>query len=208
MHLAFVFASLALFVGAKPQNLPVLLVAVPFHSVLACAGSRLKFHKLDCWLRIFGAFLICAPIASAFLLGPISAVRSVNLYNSIFLQVLPGSTSPAADLVALGLDPSLARYAGASAFVAGVPLYNAAMSFTQQASYLRLLTFYLSRPARLLDLTGRGIEAALSNRVAMLGNYERSSGGPCQALSPSFGMWDAARKTLCGAYGSWHRCCS
>jgi small basic protein len=119
----------------------------------------------------------------------------VMAYNSISLQVLPYSPSPAADLVALGLDPTFTRYSGTSAFQASAPSYNPA-SFPQRASYGRLLTFYLSRPARLLGLTSRGIEAALSNRVAMLGNYERSAGRPCQSLSPAFSLWDSTRKTL------------
>ena len=192
MSLALVFVTLVLFVGAKPQNPPALLVAVPF---LAFSLRRVRPRSTKwSYTWIFGGLLIGAWIASSFLSTTISdKARRINLYNSIFLQVLPYSPSPGADLGALGLDPALARYSGTSVFQGNAPFYNPAL-FPQHASYGRLLAFYLSHPAPLYGLTNRGIEAALSNRFAMLGNYERSAGRPCQSLSSVFSLWDSGHK--------------
>lgn len=194
VHLGSVFVTLVLFAGAKPQNLPVLLVVIPF---LAFSLRRITPHAVG-WKFTWalGALLICAGIAGAGVLVTLNyGVRMTNLYNSIFLQVLPYSPSPASDLAALGLDPKMGSFSGQSAFAAQAVMDDPS-SFPQQASYLRLLRFYLSRPSRLYELTSRGVGAALSNRVSMLGNYERSVGRPCAALSPAFGVWDEARKLL------------
>jgi hypothetical protein len=194
MHAVFVFVALLLFVAAKPQNLPLLPAAAPFFvfGLKRVMPSSLKWNTA----LAAGVMVLCCWAAYGFLESALSErIQRMNLYNSIFLQVLPHSTTPAADLTALGLDPQLARYSGSSAFIQSGAFYHPTW-FPREASYGRLVRFYLARPARLFALTERGVEAALSNRVAMLGNYLRSTGKPCATLSSSFSWWDSLRKHL------------
>ena len=140
MSLALVFVTLVLFVGAKPQNPPALLVAVPF---LAFSLRRVRPRSTKwSYTWIFGGLLICAWIASSFISDTISdKARRMNLYNSIFLQVLPYSPSPGSDLESLGLDPTLVRYSGTSVFQGKAPSISQ-RSFRSTLPTARLLTFY------------------------------------------------------------------
>jgi len=192
-QLVAVFLTLVLFVAAKVQNLPVLLATVPFLAISLRRVTPRSGEWRAVW--VLGVLAMSAWLSvGGVVLKMNYKVRMVNLYNSIFLQVLPYSPSPAEDLVALGLDPRLSAYAGQSAFsvhsVVGDPA-----SFPRQASYARLVEFYLARPRRLLALTSRGVRNSLSNRVP-LGNFERAVGRPCTALSKAFSLWDSARKRL------------
>jgi hypothetical protein len=56
--------------------------------------------------------------------------------------------------------------------------------------------FYLARPARLLDRLRRGAPSAFRLRPWRLGNYERDSGFPPNAMTGSFAAWSDLRLKL------------
>ena len=192
--LAAVSAALVLFVAAKTQNEPLILVGAAFMAFgLGPLMPKSSMTKVS-WAVV--AVLMCGQVALMLQGRGISdEVKRLNLYNAIFMRVLPASPTPGEDLQALGLDPSLATYSGTSAFEERSAI-KYPQKFPNSATYGRLIYFHVMRPARLLAFTSQGVKAALSNRAEYLGNFESSTGLPCQTMSSAFTAWNMLRSRL------------
>src|SRR5262249_56844815 len=114
----------------------------------------------------------------------------VTRYNVLFLAILPDSPDPAADLVEMGLDPSLAKYSGLSAWMVGTPATDPAFRERLKAASPR--AFLLRHPGRLRPLIREAVGAAFVLVPPELGNYAKESGRPAGAKA--FGPWSSARQ--------------
>jgi hypothetical protein len=193
-QLTAVIASAALLLSAKSQNIPLL----PAPLLFLAFGLRRGTPRTRQWAIGWTARGV---LAAGFLysllstVGVSDAVQRKNLYNEIFMQVLPFSPAPDADLRSLGLDPQVAAASGTSVFELNIPYYDPRV-FPARCSYARLAIFYLTHPGRLWMLTKHGMAQALTNHTPELGNYERSAGHPPQALTPAMSWWDSWRGRL------------
>ncbi|MFY9551211.1 MAG: hypothetical protein WAU32_08685 [Thermoanaerobaculia bacterium] len=184
------FLATALFVCGKPQE----IVHAP---LLALLGVRLAWPGARTSRRVLSlalAGVLCALAARYY----VSAERSlgwITRYNIVFLVLLPSSPDPAADLIELGLDPSLARYSGMSAWVpespASDPGFRSLLYDTSPRAFL------LRHPERIRPVLGAALRASYVLRPPELGNFARESGRPAQTLAD--GPWSAARAVLGGA---------
>jgi hypothetical protein len=114
----------------------------------------------------------------------------------MFMELLPRSPDPAADLDALGLDRGLLRYSGMNAYLAGAPIDDPAFraAFYDRFRARDLVLFYVRRPARMLDRAERGAAQAFQLRTPGLGNFEAPA--PPGSMDRRFGTWSALRRKL------------
>ena len=101
----------------------------------------------------------------------------------IFVDIVNGHDNARADLRALGLPASWAKYAGADAFtkvnVRGDPLYA---RYAAKFSDSNIMHFLLTHPARVLSIGQLAARDAMDFRVTYLGSYPPSAGHPPGAL--------------------------
>lgn len=115
-----------------------------------------------------------------------------NVYSSVFSEILPNSPDPAADLRAMGADPSLASASGT-----GFEDTNAAslrpqyLKFRSEVTETTLVTFYLTHPSRLLAVGSDGLKAVDHWHQDYLGSYQPSSGHPPGSIESRLGVYQA-----------------
>jgi hypothetical protein len=121
-----------------------------------------------------------------------------NLYNVVFDEITAHSTDVASDLGALGLDPALARYAGTTAYDAGLPLRDPGFraAFTDRIGYQKVFAFYAGNPGRLWRLAARAARDAFELRPRYLGNQVAAAGGPPKQQSTRLALWSSTRQRL------------
>jgi len=114
------------------------------------------------------------------------------LYDAVFFGILPGSPDPKADLKALGLDPSYARYSGTVAWGPGTGVADGALVRAIQANVgpFELMEFYLKRPERMWQRLRVLLPSALSLRPEFCGNFERDAGRFPGARSEGVAFWN------------------
>jgi len=113
-----------------------------------------------------------------------------NTYGMIFSGILPETKNPAADLVALGLDPQLARYAGSGAWTQNTDFPALAESgvLENKVTTFTILRFYVLRPARLWRRL-HGVFPVITSLEPPYGNFEESTGFPPVTLTRGFRLW-------------------
>jgi hypothetical protein len=123
-------------------------------------------------------------------------------YSVIFWQVLPHSTNMKADLDALGLDESYAKFAGTHAYSAASGFRDPAFAgvFMQRTSYARLGWYFLTHPrdAHLALETSLGEGG---RQRPPMGNFDSSSGLPAFSESRRFSFWSDAKRMLFHGHG-------
>lgn len=165
----------ALFSVAKLQNLVIapplalLVYVLTRESTGASSASHRAHRKLGAWLAA-GLLIVCAgcwAITCRFPMG----VRNVNVYNTIFTEILPNSPDPAQDLKELGLGPEWLKQSGTNAWSPGVSeaTYNDVYKRVGEGGVMR---FYLRNPGRLARLVWRSARYAFVMRPGYLGNFE------------------------------------
>ena len=127
---------------------------------------------------------------------PQRAIKDVALFHTMFMEILPKSPDPAADLRALGLDPRLARYSGMNAYLPEAPIDDPAFraAFYDRFHVRDVVLFYVERPARLFERVREGAQQAFMLRTPRLGNFEAPA--PPRAMDHRFGRWSALRERL------------
>jgi hypothetical protein len=185
-RLGMVGAAGIVFAFAKPQNG---LLAIPVAVFVAWIGMRTGSRRYRLEVLSLCAVLVVSG-ALSFELRPTETSRE-NLYNAIFFDLLKHSPTPARDASSLGLDPSLAQYAGTYAFKPGVPIADPAFqrSFYGHTSYGKLLLFFAGHPNRLEALLSRSSRSAFTLRPDYLGNFEFSKHRRPYAQSHSLAWW-------------------
>jgi hypothetical protein len=123
-------------------------------------------------------------------------------YSVIFWQVLPNSTNAKADLEALGLDESYARFVRTHAYSANSGFRDPefAAAFMQRTSYSRLGWFFLTHPRDGYLALDRSLGEGGRQRPPM-GNFDRSVGLPEYSESHTFALWSDAKRALFHGHG-------
>ena len=188
--LAAFAAAAAGFVASKPQE--------SLHGpLLALLALRLAPPGRAGRLRgALAAAALCGVAVLFYRSIPDRSFREVALYRSVFEELLRDSPDPAGDLAALGADPSLAVYAGRSAYAADAPLADPAFrrAFFDRVGYRGLLRFYAARPGRLAARLARAAPGAVRLRPGALGNFERDAPGYApNRTTGRFGLWSRIR---------------
>jgi hypothetical protein len=197
--LAAYFASALLLVSAKPQESLLAPFLALLGAVLAApAEARREPAPRPLWRRpaSWAAVALCAFGAWYYAKTPRRAIQDVGLFQTTFLELLPKSPNPAADLDALGLDRGLLRYAGMNAYQKEAPIDDPAFraAFYDRVRASDLVLFYLRRPARLLDRAERGARQAFQLRTDGLGNFEAPSAP--RTMDRRLGAWSSLRRAL------------
>ncbi len=187
------FAGAFLFVGSKPQESLLGPILAVFAVSLAGPRRRPWIRRPVTWL----ALSLC--VFSLWYNRQVpSSFRKIALYDAAFVELLPNSPDPGADLTELGLDPSLLVYAGQSPYLPSSPVFVPAFeeAFYSKFGYRKLIAFYLRHPRRLASVVRRGTEQAFRLRSRALGNYEKALGLPHHAQTRRFAVWSDARLRL------------
>jgi hypothetical protein len=154
--------------------------------------------------RLF-AIVSATVVAAAALVGLKTSppdYPAYGYYTVIFSQILPHSTNMKADLEALGLDESYARFAGTHAYSDGSGFRDPAFvgAFMQRTSYSRLGWYFLTHPRD----AHLALEAALGEggrQRPPMGNFDRSTGLPPFTETHEFAFWSDAKRAVFHQHG-------
>lgn len=105
--------------------------------------------------------------------------REANMYNAIFDSIVDGKHDTNADLAALGLPQSFAKYIGTGWWSPGAawtdPLYP---QYRDKISRRNVLSYYESHPVRVAQILQQGGVNTLTARPDNLGSFGELSGQP------------------------------
>ena len=180
------FLWAALLVTAKLQNVPLILVLVPFALRL---GWRSKLASAR-YLAVAGSILIAScGIVSIRTSSPGNAWA--DTYDQIFMAILPESKDPAADLRYLGIDPRFATYTGTGAFTPRTAIQELVGNgvIGARVTPVTVAGFYLRHPLRMWRRAKAFLPIAFSLRPEWCGNFEQAAGYPPGARSTAFALW-------------------
>ncbi|MCR6486378.1 hypothetical protein M8542_26470 [Amycolatopsis sp. OK19-0408] len=103
--------------------------------------------------------------------------REINIFNSIFLNIVDGEHDTQADLAALGLPPSFAQYAGNGWWhphpATTDPQYP---SYRDRMSRENVMHYFATHPGRTLAVLDRAATDQLTARPDYLGSFDREAG--------------------------------
>lgn len=204
-HLLLVAAVAMFTIAAKTQNAALLVAVVPLlllrpvgrrapPVVRSPRGRRLRVRRTraELWRLVRRGFLVRLPalaVAAVLVAGTGLFLRSQperlatqNDYAAVFVEMLPHSPDPAADLRALDLPASWIDSSGVAIGAPGSAANSPAFAdFDEHAGLSDRLAVYLSRPSRLLPMLGRGVQAMGVLRSDYLYSYPAEAGkGPEQ----------------------------
>ena len=180
----------AVLVTSKPQYATlavVLAVAVAARPVRSPDSSRRgsrggRTAPVTRFLRSRWPALLAAGALVA--TGALSAAETPNhlkqadQYQMVFIEILPHSGTPAADLRSLGLSPELARWSGSNGFepvnATSDPAFD---GFFAKTGPVAIGGFFMRHPRRALSLLTRGLRASADPRVDYLGKSTSLRGG-------------------------------
>ena len=168
-----------LLVLAKPANAPI-GVLVGLYAI------RLAWQSRAAWA---GAAAILAAVAFSVMTSP-QPMMDVNTYDMVFKAVLPESKTPAADAIALGLDPGMESYSGRAAWSPDSDFSAMRISgvIGRRVTPVTVLKFYLARPAR----AWRHIRWSLPSSTILrppLGNFVKGTVHEPVTQSQAFALW-------------------
>ena len=179
-HLISFFVCTALFVGAKAQYY-LLILPLLVGPLFLLRSPDPKTRRL-----VVIASSVALLLFVGFLYSQLpSALRAVNLWHTLFMNILVDSQSPGRDLEEFGLDPDLVRFVGVGAFVPGVPLHEVTAHF----GLCDVGQFYLRHPGRFLEIGDRVAESTFVHRDPDYGNFTRAAEKAPRALSRSIFGW-------------------
>lgn len=185
LNLAAFVACSALVVWSKPQNV---LLAIP----LALLTLRLSMLDARMGWRVAalagGIAIVASAIAYREYPPPLwykQHIRHIAVFNSL----LPASPDPAADLRALGVEPTLATLSGKFPWDEEAKRRAGELQhgFHERVDDGAIARFYLRNPGRILPLLKLSASQALSVQLGV-GHYEFESGrgafAPANGYSP------------------------
>ena len=200
--LAAYFTSALLFVSSKPQESldAPLLALLGWRLAVAADGPEgatpAARRPLLGRPALWAAIALCGLGVWFYALTPRRSVKDIGLFHTMFLDILPKSPDPTADLDALGLDRGLLRYSGMNAYLPDAPIDDPSFraAFYDRFRARDLVLFYVRRPARMLSRAERGARQAFQLRPGRLGNFEAPA--PPLSMDRRFGAWSSLRRTL------------
>ncbi len=186
----------------------LMLLSKSQHAVLGLWIAPLfAFFGRDLWpgkSRVFA--IISTTIVAAAAIAGMDLVpfdyAAHGYYSVIFFELLPHSGNVKADLGALGLDESYAKFVGTHAFMdqSGFSDPEFARRFMRRTSYARVGWYFLTHPRdAFLDLDtalGQG-----GRQRPPMGNFERSPQRPDTTESHTFALWSDAKRALFHGHG-------
>jgi len=179
----FVCAALVVSTKAQHHVLALPLALLPVLLLASAEGRRMRptLVAVAAGLLVVGASLLATMP---------DWLRNPARWNGVFYGLLLDSPSPAADLAALGLEPTLARFVGVAGVEANGTVERApVMEVGGRLDFRAIAAFYLRHPGRFVRVASRCAEHAFTWRGALLGNYTRDSGRPARAHAPSLTGW-------------------
>ena len=170
-----------------------LLLVIPVGAVLLAASASRSDRGLA---RLLTARMAAAAVVAGLLVaGAVGYMRQdasspytatlhqEQVVDVIFSDIVDGHDNAAADLHALGLPASWAKYAGTN-FWAPHSVYHDPL-YPRYASKLtdgNLVRFLVTHPADVISIGQRAANGALQLRVDYLGNYQPDAGHPAGTL--------------------------
>lgn len=187
------YLAAGMVVTAKPQYAPLapLLGVFGIYSTRGTTAARR-------WTSVALAVALCGGAFWYYRQTP-RHLRIEVAYIGIFTDMLPHSPNPQEDLAKLGLNPAFAAFSGTTPYQLDSPLNvpEVRSEFVSRIRPYTLPLFYVSHPARLLQLCRRSAARAFTNQVPRLGYYEASTGMPPRAHPPQ--TWDSFRQLFRGS---------
>lgn len=172
-----------LFVAAKPQN-------VAAGVILSLYLVRFRRLFRPSWLVPVMSGIILAASLAVYSTVP-RLVRLAQMYNIVFMDLLPRSGHPANELRSLDLDPSYAKYSGSGAFAPVSGFWNRGFQdqLDQHVNRFTIVWQYGTHPAKLLRYVRAVLPRGSSLRAEGVGNFEKAAGRPPFARAESFALW-------------------
>ncbi|WP_290058176.1 glycan biosynthesis hexose transferase WsfD [Amycolatopsis solani] len=185
--MAVTFAGGVLVVNAKVQTLiilPILALAVLLVRPGTLRGAK-RWASAVLVIGAIGVVTLSAQQSVEPALAPDGTYsefpgddsREINMFNSIFLNIVDGRHDTAADLAALGLPPSFAQYAGNGWWhphPARIdPLYP---RYRELMSRPNVLAYFATHPGRTLEVLNRAATDQLTARPDYLGSFDQEAG--------------------------------
>ncbi|MGW5715488.1 glycan biosynthesis hexose transferase WsfD [Amycolatopsis sp. NPDC003865] len=185
--MAVTFAGGVLAVNAKVQTLiilPILALAVLLVRPGALRGAK-RWAAAALVIGGLGAVTLFAQQSVEPALAPDGTYsafpgddsREINMFNSIFLNIVDGRHDTQADLAALGLPPSFAQYAGNGWWhphpATMDPRYP---SYRDKMTRENVLGYFASHPGRTLEVLDRAATDQLTARPGYLGSFDQEAG--------------------------------
>jgi hypothetical protein len=110
-----------------------------------------------------------------------------NLYNAVFVEMLPHSSDPKADLRWLGLPTSFAESSNTTMDSPNAAITNAQFpEFARQVTEPKIVLFYLTHPDRIVSMADRGLDALTHPVLHSLGSYTTGAGQKAGAKEHRF----------------------
>ncbi|WP_326945605.1 hypothetical protein OG439_39560 [Amycolatopsis sp. NBC_01307] len=185
--MAVTLAGGVLAVNAKVQTLtilPILVVAILLVRPGTLRGAR-RWAAAVLVIGALGAVTLAAQLSVEPAVTPEGTLaelpgddsREINMFNTIFLNIVDGRHDTQADLADLGLPPSFAQYAGNGWWhphPARIdPLYPA---YRDRMDRANVIAYFASHPGRTLGVLNRAATDQLTARPDYLGSFDESAG--------------------------------
>ncbi|CAM5540546.1 glycan biosynthesis hexose transferase WsfD [Leifsonia shinshuensis] len=123
------------------------------------------------------AVVILVGATGAYAVSQPKRFSELNLYNAVFVEMLPHSPDPKADLAWLGLPANFASSSGTTVASPNAAIYDADYpEFLQKVSQEKIVLFYLAHPDRLVSMADRGLDAIAHPVLGYIGSYTAGSG--------------------------------
>jgi hypothetical protein len=174
-------------VNAKVQTLtilPILALAILLVRPGALRGAR-RWASAVLVIGALGAITLYAQQSVEPAVAPDGTLaarpgddsREINVFNSIFLNIVDGKHDTQADLADLGLPPSFAQYAGNGWWhphpATMDPRYA---QYRGQLSRHNVVKYFATHPGRTLEVLNRAATDQLTARPEYLGSFDQSAG--------------------------------
>ncbi|MEP6995485.1 MAG: hypothetical protein ABI968_13250 [Acidobacteriota bacterium] len=185
------FLCAALWITSKPQEVIDAPLLAVFGLSMAWRGSGRHSRAVAVVLSV----ALCA-LAWRYYRSADRSIGWVTRYDMLFREILPNSPDPGRDLAELGLDPSLARFAGVNAWVPESPSRNPSVLAFVKRSGPTVQLFLLRHPKRLLSLLARTARVSYALRPHELGNFAKETGAA--RFQKARGIWSGLRIHLSG----------
>ena len=199
---------------SKEQYLPLALpVFVAMLLASAKPGDRRRLRRFVTLRTAAAAVVIAALTVAAGLslhwiaTSPFAAaLHREQAVDMTFAGIVTGHDNVPADLHALGLPASWARYAGTSYWTKGGsvrhdPLYH---RYAAKLSDGNIARFLLTHPSRIISVGQYEATQALHVRIAYLGSYAPSAGHPPGALEDRVALVSRLGGAIGSRLGLWY----
>ncbi|HEU5335977.1 MAG TPA: hypothetical protein VFU27_08440 [Terriglobales bacterium] len=190
---ALMVTAAVLFATSKFQHSVPAFAFIPFFTALV-------FWTSDRVVRVlFAAAPILILVGGLLLMGRIDEqVRSVPVFNIVFMRIAPQSADPLHTLEELGLGNSELPFLNTHAYFPNSPVGDAgwAHRFHQHCNYATLLNYYLRHPSVPARFLYGGLSGSASRISGVRMNLSTYDGFRPGARARRFGIWTRFRSFL------------